>query len=143
MRRGVGQVGLVLDFLEIFLEVLPFLGLLPLQKLFLLPFLDAFLIALHDDGDEDVLDGSVEKDHEEDEVELPGQALGPGLEEGVVDNIAVEEGEESDDGGAGVLEFVVLPEDGLAQEDEPQEKWHHSQQEHQQVAPGFAQGGRH
>ena len=119
MRRGVGQVGLVLDFLEIFLEVLPFLGLLPLQKLFLLPFLDAFLIALHDDGDEDVLNGSVEEDHEEDEVELPGQALGPGLEEGVVDNIAVEEGEESDDGGAGVLEFVVLPEDGLAQEDEP------------------------
>ena len=85
------MVGLVLYFLKIFLEIFPFLGLFPLQKFFLLPFLDTFLIALHNDGDEDILNSSVEENHEEDEVELSRQALCPGLEEGIVDDIAVEE----------------------------------------------------
>jgi hypothetical protein len=42
------------------------------------------------------LDCGIEEDHEEDEVNLSGEALSPGLEEGVVDDISVKQGKESD-----------------------------------------------
>ena len=130
-----------LYFLEVSLEVLPVLCLFALDKFLLLSFLDAFLVAFHDDGDEDVLDCGVEEDHEEYEVDLSGESFSPGLQEGVVDDVSVEQREEGDDRGAGVFELVVLPEDSLPQEDEAQEERHHSQQEHQEVAPRFRKSG--
>lgn len=79
----------MLHFLQIFLEVLPILGFPFLYEFFLLALLDAFLVALHDDGHENVLDCSVEEDHEKDEIDLSRKALGPGLEEGIVDYISI------------------------------------------------------
>ena len=39
----------------------------------------ALFIPLHDDCYEDVLDGGIEKDHEDDEIDLTRETLGPGL----------------------------------------------------------------
>lgn len=83
-------------FLQIPLEILSILGFPFVYEFFLFTFLDAFLVALHDNGDEDVLDCSVEEDHEDYEVDLSRETLSPGFQEGIIDDISVEERKESD-----------------------------------------------
>lgn len=78
------------NFFKIFLEVFPFLCLLVLNHLLLFSLLDTFLIALHDNGHENVLNSGVEEDHKENEIDLPRKALCPGFEEGIIDDISVE-----------------------------------------------------
>ena len=60
----------LLNLLQVFLELLFLLWLLFLQHFLVLSFFDAFFIALHDDGNEDVLDCRIEKDHKNNQVNL-------------------------------------------------------------------------
>lgn len=90
-----GQLGAchflhLFHFLQIPLEILSILRFPIFYELFLFALLYAFLVAFHDDSDENVLDCSVEEDHKEYEVDLPRKALGPSLQEGIIDNISVE-----------------------------------------------------
>lgn len=51
---------------------------------------DAFLITLHDDCYEDILDCCVKKNHKDDQINLSWQSLGPSLQERIIDNITIE-----------------------------------------------------
>ena len=82
---------MMLGLLQVFFKVLSVFCLFVLEHFLLFPFLYAFLVALHDDGDEHILDGSIEENHEENEVNLSGESFGPSLQKGVVHNISVEE----------------------------------------------------
>ena len=85
------------DLLEVFLELYLLLGLFLLQHLLVLALFDALLVAFHDDGDEDVLHCGVEQHHEDYEVDLPREALGPCLQEGVIHNVTIQQREQRDD----------------------------------------------
>lgn len=99
--------------------------------------LDTFFIAFHDDCDEHILHSCVEQYHKHYQVELAAQPFSPSLQKRIIDYIPIEQGEQCDDRGGGVLEFGVLPEDSLPEEDKAKEEWHHSQQEYEEIAPGL------
>lgn len=58
------------NLLQVFLELLFLLRLLFLQHFLVLPFFDTFFIALHDDGNKDILYCCIEKNHKNNQVNL-------------------------------------------------------------------------
>ncbi len=71
------------------------------------------------------------------------ESFRPRFQKGVVDDITIEQRKQSDDWGTGVFELVVLPENGLTEEDEPQEEGHDPEQEHEEVVPWLGESGGH
>lgn len=80
----------LLYFFKIFFKVFSFLCLFTLNHFFLLSFLDAFFIALHNNSYKNVLDCGVEEDHEKNKINLSWQSLCPRFKKRIVNNITVQ-----------------------------------------------------